>query len=345
MIRGGEELVRMTKSVQEPVLIVGGSGVVGSRAAKALRKLHPHLPVAIGGRDLEKASAVASEIGNADAVRIDLDRTDLGQPEAKRFSAVVMFVKDTSTNALLYAQDKGVPYVDVSTATFEIAPEVALYASRPSRSPIVLASHWLAGAALLPTLHFAEAYAKVDTIAIGAVLDEQDMGGPAAYADYERITQVIAEAQIFEDGKWVWASGDRSSRVFSAVDGVETRGQAYSVFDTMTLAAATGARSVRVDLVLGESASRRRGEPFSTEFVIELAGVKHDGSSGRSRHELVHREGQAPVTAAAVATIVERLLGLVGEPVSPGLYLPNAFITPAHMLERLAAFGTQIRSL
>jgi hypothetical protein len=35
----------------------------------------------------------------------------------------------------------------------------------------------------------------------------------------------------------------------------------------------------------------------------------------------------------------------VGEPVPPGLYLPDIFIDPKHMLERLTAFGTQIRSL
>lgn len=335
----------MTKSMKDSVLMIGGSGVVGSLAAKTLRKLHPGLPLTIGGRDPEKASAVAKEIGNADAVRIDLERPELGQPAEKRFAAVVMLVKDSSLNALRYAQDKGIAYVDISTAGFEIAPEVALYAQRPKTSAIVLGGQWLAGTTLLATLHFAAAYSKLESIAIGAVLDEQDMGGPAAYADFERITQIISGSHILKDGKWVWVSGDDSARSFVTVDGTEVHAQAYSVLDNLSLAAATDARAIRFDFVVGESASRRRGEPFSTELVVELAGVKEDGSQGRSRHEFVHPQGQAPMTAVGIAVIVERLLGLVGDPVPPGLYLPDIFIEPKHMVERLIAFGTQMRSL
>eukprot|EP01035_Chromulina_nebulosa_P012254 gene12254-16342_t len=39
-----------------PVLIIGGSGIVGAQAARALRRLHPALPIAIGGRDMAKAN-------------------------------------------------------------------------------------------------------------------------------------------------------------------------------------------------------------------------------------------------------------------------------------------------
>ena len=42
-----------------PVLIVGGSGIVGSQAAQTLRRLHPDLPIAIGGRNLERAKKTA----------------------------------------------------------------------------------------------------------------------------------------------------------------------------------------------------------------------------------------------------------------------------------------------
>ncbi|MDF2693149.1 MAG: Saccharopine dehydrogenase, partial [Labilithrix sp.] len=138
--------------------------------------------------------------------------------------------------------------------------------------------------------------------------------------------------------------GDRSARAFTTVDGTEIHAHAYSVLDNLSLAARTEARSIRFDFALGESATRRRGGPFSTEFVVELKGVKKDGTRGSSRHELVHPQGQAPMTAVGVSVIVERLLGLVGTPLPPGLYLPDGFIEPTHMLERLTAFGTQIRS-
>jgi hypothetical protein len=334
----------MSASTRAPVLIVGGSGVVGSRAAKILRRLYPELPITIGGRDLDKARAVADELGNADAVRVDLERADLGQPGERAYSAVVMFVKDDTLHSLAFAQARGVPYLEISTAAFELGPAVGLHAHRPNAAPILMDSYWLAGAATLATLHFAREFRSVEAIEIGAVLDEQDVGGPAAYADLDRQTKAIPSALLLADGKWSWVSGPAAARVFKDVDGHEMPGQAYSLLDVLSLAAATGASSIRTDVAFGESASRRRGEAFSTEIIIEMTGTRHDGTTARVRHELVHPEGQAPVTAAAVVVGIERLLGLAGgPPVPPGLYLPHVIIDPAHMIRRLEEFGTRIR--
>jgi hypothetical protein len=334
----------MSRDKQKAVLLVGGSGLVGAVAAETLRALHPTLPIAIGGRDAAKAGAVAARIGNADAVRIDLARPDLGLPAQSAFSALVMFVKDTHLHALPYAQRQGAAYVDLQTMAFEIAPEVAHFVRHPDRSAVVLAEEWLAGAAALATLHFAAAYASLESIAIGAVLDEQDIGGPAAYADFQRITAASSQTQLLRDGRWISVDAQRDGRPLVTVDGTELIAQPYATLDAVSLAARTDARSIRFDAAVGESVGRRRGEHFSTEIIIELAGTGRDGKATRSRHEIFHPRGQAPVTAAAVAVIVERLLGLVGAPVPPGLYFPDIFIEPAHMLERLQAFGAQIRT-
>ncbi len=128
-------------------------------------------------------------------------------------------------NALRYAQRTGAAYVDISTAAFEIAPEVALYALRPKSAPVLLASHWLAGSATLLTLHFAKNYASLESVAVGAVLDEKDMGGPAAYADFDRQSKAGQNALILKDGKWIWVGGEDGSRSFVTVDGAELKGQ------------------------------------------------------------------------------------------------------------------------
>lgn len=120
-------------TTHKPVLIIGGSGFVGALAARTLRKLHPTLPIAIGGRNFDKAETVAREIGNAEAVIVDLERKDLGIPANKSFSAIAMFVYDNTLNALHYAQTKAVPYLSVSTGIQEIGPEIALYATRQPR--------------------------------------------------------------------------------------------------------------------------------------------------------------------------------------------------------------------
>lgn len=334
----------MSANTQRPVLIVGGSGLVGSQAAKALRRLHPTLPITIGGRDLAKADAVAKEVGGADAAKVDLERRDLGQPDGRAYSAVVMFVKDDSLNSMKYAQANGLPYMSISSGVFEMGPEVAQYIHQPASAPILLNSNWLTGATTLPALHFAREFKTLESIELAAVLDEQDVGGPAAYVDLERITKISTSVPLLQDGKWRWVQGADAARTVTGVDGKELQGQAYAPFDVLSLAAATDARSIRFDLVVGESATRRRGEPYSTEIIIELAGVKQDGTRGRVRHELVHPAGQAPVTALGVAVAVERLLGLAGgPPVAPGLYLPHVLLDPAYFVRRLEEFGTRIR--
>lgn len=333
----------MTTNTQKPVLIIGGSGIVGSQAARTLRRFHPGLPIAIGGRDLARAEAVAREIGNAKAVTIDLGRKDLGLPAGETFAAVVPFLKDETLNSQKYAQATAAGYLSISSGVFEIGPEAALYVHKPNAAPILMASNWLAGAATFPALHFAKEFRGIETIEIAVVLDEQDMGGPAAFADFERLTKTAPRALILKDGKFVWAGDEDASRIVVGIDGLESKAQGYSPFDVLSLSAATDARSIRFDMTYGMSASRRRGEPFSTEIVIEIVGEKKDGTSGRSRYELVHPEGQAPVTAVGVALGIERLLGLDGSaPVAPGLYFPEVLIEPDYAIRRFQEFGMRI---
>jgi hypothetical protein len=328
-------------STLNPVLIIGGSGVVGSWTARTIRKLHPGLPLAIGGRDLAKAEAVAREIGGAKGVKVDLDRPDLGFSGGEAFSAVAVFVKDDRLSSMRYAQHHRIPYISISSGTFEIGPEVAQYIHAPDRAPILLASHWLAGAAIFPVLAFAKDFQRIDAIRIGVLLDEQDMGGPAALADYNRITGAAPAALTVKDGRMHWAAGDEGTARYVSVDGVELEAQAYSPFDIMALAARTDAKAIRLDLAYSVSASRRRGEPFSTEITIEIEGQGADSKHRLDRHEIVHPQGQAPLTALGVALGVERLLGLAcGDAPKAGLYLPEVLIDPAYYVGRMKEFGT-----
>lgn len=328
-------------TTQKPVLIVGGSGSVGALAARTLRKLHPAVPIAIGGRNLERAEAVAKEIGNAEAIIIDLDRKDLGVPANKGFSAIAMFVYDNTLNALHYAQTHAVPYLSLSTGIHEIGPEVALYAHK-AKAPFLMGSSWLGGAASLAIVHFAKQFETVDSIEIAALLDEQDMGGPAAEADFNRLTMVPNTLAI-DDSKWHWTGTGEQGRTVTSVDGRQVPGLTYSPFDVFSLPVTTGAKTVRFDFALGETASRHRGEHFSTEITIAISGKRKDGTSGRSRYAFVHPKGQAPVTALAVALAVERLVGLDGKaPATPGLYFAEMLIDADYAIKRFKEFGASI---
>ncbi len=47
-------------------------------------------------------------------------------------------------HSMRVAQERGIPYVSLSSGVFEIGPEVARHIHAPDRSATVLASHWLA---------------------------------------------------------------------------------------------------------------------------------------------------------------------------------------------------------
>jgi hypothetical protein len=332
----------MSKIFGSPVLLIGGSGVVGTVAAEILSQLCPGLPIAIGGRNLAKAKSAAGGLPGATAIEVDLEKVGLGLPPEQEFGAIIAFAKDDWLNALAYAQDHGIPYVSVSGGTFEMAPEVGLYIRNPRAAPILLGSQWLAGAAAVPTLYFAKAFQEVTSIHLTALLDEQDMGGPAAYQDYERITQSAPFAMVRRNYDFYWAGGSEAKSSFADSSGMQVAANAYSPLDVVALGAATGAQSVRLDLAVAESPARRRGEHFSTEIGIEISGTR-EGVASTSKHRIIHPAGQAHLTGLFVALGIERLLGLAGgEPAQPGLYMPETLINPDHAVQALTRFGAEI---
>jgi hypothetical protein len=141
------------KVALEPVLFAGGAGSVGRTAVRWFRARHPSVRVLIGGRNLQAAGKIAEEVGTAEAVAIDLDRPHLDLSDEVGVAAVVMLAPETGLKGMSYAQDLGVPYLNINAAITEIGPELAMFAHRATAAPIVLASHWLAGAATFLALN------------------------------------------------------------------------------------------------------------------------------------------------------------------------------------------------
>ena len=329
----------------DPILLIGGSGVVGRCTARYLRAANPGAPLLIGGRALAKADEVAGEIGNAEGVALDLAAGDLGLG-GRPVSAVAVFPKDDAIAGLRFAQARGVPHVSISGGVDEIGPEVAAYMHRPRAAAVVLGVEWLVGAVTVPALEFAKEFGRVDGIAIGALLDEQDTGGPATTEDLDRLTKTMPAALTRRDGAYVWRAGDDAKARFRAVDGTEVEAAAFAAYDVVGLAAATGAPNVQFNLAIGVTSTRRRGEPMSTEILVELAGEDHAGRPLRTRHAVVHPEGQMPLTGLGVAMLLERLVGLDGKPPTPaGLYFPYQLLEPAAYLARLRQIGGAVLKL
>lgn len=327
------------------ILLMGGSGAIGQHTARALRAVYPEVPLLIGGRDLAKAERAADQMGNARAVVIDATAPDLGLGD-RQVSGVVVFYMDHALAGLSYAQKRGVPHLSISSGVFEIAPEIASYIHRPDAAPIVLGYEWMVGATTVSTLNIVKAFGRVDDIKIGALVDEQDTGGPTVATDFEHLNRMLPAALTRREGIYVWREGEDSRTRFRAVDGTEIDANGFSSIDVVGLAAATGAPNVQFNMAIATSSTRRQNLPVSTEIIIEVAGDDLHGKPLRTRHAVVHPLGAAPLTGLSVAMILERLLGLDGQPpTSPGLYFPYQLLDATTYLERLEREGGELREL
>lgn len=329
----------------DPILFMGGSGAIGHETARSLRAAHPDVPLLIGGRDLARSQDAAAQIGNAEGVMLDTTAGDLGLG-GRPVSAVAIFYMDHAVAGLRYAQARGIPHIGISSGVFEIAPEIATYMHKPNAAPVVLGYEWLVGVTTVPTLEFSKAFGRVQEIIIGALVDEKDTGGPSVAADFEYLTKMMPAALTRRDGAYLWREGDDAKAKFRAVDGTEMEASGFSSIDVVGLAAATDAPNIRFNIANGVSSSRRRGDPMSTEIVIELAGEDPAGRPLRTRHAVVHPQGAAPLTGLGVAMVLERLVGLDGDPPTPpGLYFPYQVLEPATYLTRLKQMGGMILTL
>ncbi|PYE21801.1 hypothetical protein DFI02_112121 [Rhizobium sp. PP-F2F-G20b] len=329
----------------KPILMMGGSGAIGRLSAETLRSLYPGVPLVLAGRDLGKAQAAADELGNADAVTLDPSAEDLGLGD-RTIGAVAVFYADNRLAGLRFARARSLPHLNISSGVFEIAPEIATYMHRPEAGAVVLGYEWLVGATTVPTLELAKSFHRVDSIKIGALVDEEDGGGPAVAEDFERLSRMMPAALTLRGGTYIWRAGDDAEARFRAIDGTEIKASGFSSIDVAGLAAATGATDVQFNLATGLSSTRRRGGPKSTEIIIELSGEGRDGQTLLTRHAVFHPGGAAPLTALGVATILERLTGLDGrDPASPGLYFPYQLLDPVTYLNRLEAAGGAVVEL
>lgn len=329
---------------RDAIALIGGGGTVGRWAARFLRQAHPTVPLLIGGRDPARTKQAVAGLDFATPIVLDLAAEDLGFG-AHRVSAVATLFTDDTGAILHWAQQRGAGHVSISPGLTKLGPEVAGFVHAPAASPVVLGTEWLVGATSVPTLLFSRAFGRLNAIHIGALLDEEDDFGPAARADLDRQVKSGTTALVRCDGAWRWLAGEEVTSRIRAIDGTVLPASAFTPNDVLALATVTGASNIRFDLALGTSSTRRAGGQMSTEILIDLVGEDHAGRPLRTRHAIVHPEGQMPLTGLGVALVLERLSGLVGDPVGAGLYFPSQLIDHATYLERLTNAGGNFSTL
>jgi hypothetical protein len=307
----------------DPVLLIGGTGALGSKIAEWLRARHSNLPITIAARDQARAREFAETLGNADASAIDLHRPDLGL-DGRRFSIVIPAFKDHAHVSYRFAQDRGIPYIALSEAAFEIAPLVAMYAHRP-QSALALVGHTHGGLPAMTAVALSRRFASVDSIALGAVFDPADPLPPGAERDMARIMKAGPPPLALVNGLWRWLPPEAMQPIRRAV-GEEVPAEAAGLTDTLGLWGPTGAQSVRVDMGSAPTAPGTDGAP-GHEVLIEISGRSQDGSVVTRRWKLTDPDGNVAFGAKGLVLVAERLLGLDGKPAAAaGLYFVEALL-------------------
>lgn len=336
----------MTGTLQHPVLILGATGSLGARTVRMLRKLHPALPITIAARDMDKAAALAREVGHATTARVDIAVPGLGLDPSARHSIVVTALRDHSFNSLRYAQAQDAPYMAMSDGVFELGPVIAHFVHNAGSAPILLLGHSNGGVPTLAALHFARDFETVEAIELGLLFDPGDPFGAVSAKDLERITRIGPRPLLKDGGQWRWADTPLATRSFTSIDGTTHVAHAAGLLDVLSLGSATPAARLRIDLAGGLTASSRKGGAPSTEVIIEITGRKKTGETGKFRYELVDPEGYAAMSARGAAVAIECLLGLAGTPApEAGLLLPETLIEPRHLVRRLEEFGVGIHAV
>ena len=320
----------------KPILLIGGSGVVGSAFARLLRQTYPGLPLIISGRDAARAAALADELGGASAVSVDLTQPDLGLGELE-LGAIAILFKDERVSALRYAQRRGVPFLSISTTLCEVAPEIATF-TQQAKATLVLGGCWLVGLTAVGARLAAASLANVDAIHIGAVLDGDDFGGPAAALDSARMEAFSGAALQRRDGAYVWASGDDLVRSVTASDGAVLEAFGYSSSDVPILAETTDAPNITFDLAVRDGSDAAKARSHS-EILYQITGTDETGQRTEVRYGLSHPQGQVQLTALGGVMVLERLAGLSGSQPDKGLHFADALIDESVFGERVKSVG------
>lgn len=309
-------------SDQAPVLIVGGYGVVGAQAARLLRERHPRLPLLLGGRRPERGAALGAELGQAEAVALDLAApaaslasatpragsrdpsaapTDLLAALPERPAAILCAVNDPGDRLLAAAIEHRIPIADITRWTALVHRALARCAATPPRAPVLLASGWMAGIVPLTVAWAARDLAEPlaaetarEPAAPSAPLDRVDVAIRYAMADRsgpDSVEYVDRFAERFEttiDGVQQRVAGLSDPRTVAFADGSSGRVHRLDTPEQLTLPATLGARTVATRIGF-DSASATAGLAALRRLGV-LRALSHPRLTGM-RRALLHQPG------------------------------------------------------
>ena len=353
----------MKVDLSKAVLIVGGYGVVGSQIAQIFRQRHPHVPLVLAGRNPSQGEQLVKRLGNAEAVKLDVESDSPLATLKSLPAAVLSVVNDPYNHLLIDSARNGIAYVDIARWTERMREATVQASLEDLRAPLMLSSAWMAGVAVLLARAASKPFESVSNIDIDILFAMADKAGPnsAEYMDRMAIPFDITvsgkkqQRYPFSDAKKVTFPGGFTGKVYR-----------FDVPDQMTLPVTTGAASVNgrigfddnfataslafmakygimklLDRPIFDGVRRslmyNPGQGAAHEIVIEVEGIASSGQPNKEKVTVIDPQGQTHLTACGAVIQLERVLGLDGYPaLLPGVHFPdqNENIDNALMLLR-----------
>ncbi|MEM7066538.1 MAG: saccharopine dehydrogenase NADP-binding domain-containing protein [Cyanobacteria bacterium P01_B01_bin.77] len=356
-------------TIENSILIAGGYGVVGQQIATLIRQRHRDLPLVIAGRNLKKAEALATELGQARGMQLDVEQPNPLQGEQPK--AIVDVVNDPHDYLLMDAVHHGIPYLDVTRWPERLRASVAELADKSLQAPALFSSGWMGGIAAVMAVAAAQTLQTPERIDISVLFSVKDKSGPNSVEYMDRLATPF---ETMVDG--------RLQRVFPYTDpitvtfpnGYTTPVYRFDTPDQLTLPHTTGVKTVAARIAFDDAfsthllrfltrsglwalISRDRFTPLRRSLLynpgsgasheIHIAATGHDdhGTPKTVNITVVDPQGQTHLTALGALIQLERLLGLDGSlSQTPGIVYPDTAPHIEHALQVLNQFGVKVSS-
>lgn len=231
----------MTGLRTDPILIVGGYGVVGLQLAQLVRKRQPDVPLLLAGRSQTAADQAAADIGNAKGIVIDVNSDDPLANITTSIAAVVGAVNDPSNALMKAAIARAIPHVDITRWTERLLGAQKIAQALDPICSVTLSSSWMAGVSAIVARRACQDIGDIERIDTTILFRLKDKAGPNSVEYADRLSIPF---RVWSGGKW--------RRVKPLTDPLRMTFPSGNVANTYrfdepsqeTLVALTGARSI-----------------------------------------------------------------------------------------------------
>jgi hypothetical protein len=343
---------------------VGGYGLVGAQAARLLRERHPDLPLVLAGRRPATARELAASL-RATTARVDVGEERPLRSLPHRPAAVLAAVSDPHDHLLADAMRAGIPIADINRggAAAVLDAFVRATTERP-RAPVLLSGSWLSGLTALVAAAAVREIGGAERVEVAVLVSSGDRVGDDAWGFSKRLAFPY---HAMAGGRRQAVQPLTGVRHVRCADGRERPAARVGTLEQITLPIALGVPTVETRIAPHDAAAlwalvglKRSGALRTLELPalrrVRAAllhrsgpgdfagfGVTAHGDGCHTTIEVLDVRGQSHLNAVGAARAAERVLGLAGAELTPGVSFPEQSADPPADLAALSEAGVVVR--